>query len=91
MSGLCRGGRVRSGSDAYEGRGGQQLLLERLPFCPARDCPRHCGHLDCTCRPCRCGTCRARRGRRATGTPDLMSRFAPAPYQPTLFPIRRTP
>jgi hypothetical protein len=40
-------------------------------FCPAANCGRACGPEDCTCRPCRCASCRARR-RHGPLTPDVL-------------------
>lgn len=87
-------------ADPFVGRGGQQLLLEREPFCPNRDCQRACAPDDCTCRPCSCHACRLRRlkARRAPAQPlaDLPRRDWSV--QPRLFadqipirPRRRTP
>jgi hypothetical protein len=78
----------RPAADAYVGRGGQQLLLPRVPFCPGRACQKACGPLECGCDPCRCATCRARRRpsrARLTEVPDLIAAFQPRPVQPPLF------
>lgn len=58
-------------TNAFEGKGGQQLLLERVPFCPARSCERCCDRESCTCRSCHCHACRLRRlkARRAPARP----------------------
>lgn len=71
---------------SFEGRGGQQLLLKRLPFCPARDCHRLCDPESCTCRPCACVTCRARRAApmSAIAAPVFSSPFV----HPRLFAVQ---
>jgi hypothetical protein len=73
-----------------EGRGGQQLLLERAPFCPGRHCLKRCSAHDCTCQPCRMPCCR-RRPRRGGATPDLFRAFqAPTVVQSRLFTTTRS-
>jgi hypothetical protein len=84
------------------GRGGQLLLLDRLPFCPIRDCHKPCGPGRCTCKLCFCADCRARRARarRLFSKPIVIKPYTPpAPVQRALFsqstnpvrPRRRTP